>query len=124
MAVLRRPSALRTLFAAFAILLSPGVLGPWLAAVHVCPTLVADQSMAGMDMGGHHAPSNDHQHKGESCHCVGSCSVVALPVPATPAIGTAPTVVLSASGFRPLASFHSLQHPYRLPPALAPPLTI
>src|SRR5262245_27353227 len=95
-------TGLRAILAALAIVLSPGVLGPWLDLAHACPAAqAAARDASSTSMAGHQGHHQGMDHKGsnrEQCHCIGTCHVAALPATrGTPVIAVA-AVVPAGSG--------------------------
>jgi hypothetical protein len=131
MSALRR---FRVLFAAIAIIFSPGGVTPWLQLQHACgPESTMD--MPGMEMPGmaqmaghgHHDASGDPDQDGpgqhlQHCVCVGTCSASALVAPPVQQPIAVIPVEFRASGVAPVVT-----HPFAVPQhshpfAQAPPL--
>jgi len=120
-----RTSRIRALVAATAILLSPGVLAPWLQLSHACPAESASKAMpmAG-PMGTHHS---DGGHSGHApghlirCSCLGACHLPALFAPTNSLTITAGVTQLAGTGLLPVTSERPTHLPHTLPFAQAPP---
>src|SRR5262245_14271808 len=100
---MKQQTGLRTILATLAILLSPGVLGPWLDLAHACPAAeAAARSSSHSSMAGHQGHHQGMDHKGgsrEQCHCVGTCHVAALPAARGTPVITVAVVAPSGAGF-------------------------
>jgi hypothetical protein len=117
---MKLPSPLRPVLAALAILLSPGVLGPWLDLLHACPAAAASQSVSMAGHQGHHQ-GMDHQGHRQECHCVGTCHTAALPASrGTPVVAVA-VAVPTGSGLRAVTANRITTPSHTLPFAHAPP---
>lgn len=118
-------SRFRPYVAAFAILLSPGVLGPWLQVAHVCPTMaVPGASGATGDSAHHHGAG--HKERGradlQDCICVGVCHLAGLPETRGAALITPEAAAPAADGFHAVPSSRPTLEAHALPFAHAPPL--
>jgi len=110
-------SAFRPLLAAFAILLSPGALAPWLQLAHACPMAEGAAPRQGQHQHGH---THDQPGHRPVCQCVGTCHAAALP--AAPAAGVAAAIVqLPGLPVPGLAEILSSRPPHLLPFAQPPP---
>jgi hypothetical protein len=113
-------SGIRPILAALAILLSPGVLGPWLDLAHACPATAAAESTSMAGHKGHHQ-GMDHKGGRQECHCVGTCHIAALPASrGTPVIAVAATAP-AGSGLRAVPASGLTPPSHTLPFAHAPP---
>jgi hypothetical protein len=122
----------RVLFAAVAILFSPGGLSPWLQLAHSCGPESAQSSMAGMDhaaMAGHAGHHGDEggdsgpNHHLQHCICVGACATAAIAATTSrTAIAVIPAE-FRAPVVRPLATIAQADPQYAHPYANAPPRT-
>ncbi|HWA16951.1 MAG TPA: hypothetical protein VG817_10985 [Gemmatimonadales bacterium] len=121
----------RVLFAALAILLSPGGITPWLQLAHACGPEMAETSMAGMDhaaMAGHaghqmpdtgdDAGPKDHLHH---CICVGACASAAIAATTSRTTIAVIPAEFRAPVRRPLATVAQSDPQYAHPFAHAPP---
>jgi hypothetical protein len=125
MKLLRR---FRPLLAGLALLLSPGVLAPWLSLAHACPTEAAAPAAAPAGGGHHHAhqsdpaPAHGSGHELHTCICIGACQMAALILP-RPQSGPVVAILAAAGdGFQARVA-RLLPHQRRLlPPATAPPV--
>jgi hypothetical protein len=121
---------LRALFAALAILFSPGGVTPWLQLAHACGPEMAETSMAGMDHAamaghaGHQMPGADESgpdHNLHHCICVGACATAAMA-----ATNARTTIAVIPAEFRapvrrPVATVSQADPQYAHPFANAPP---
>lgn len=117
-------TGLRTLLAALAILLSPGVIGPWLDLAHACPAAEASTRTASSSMAGHQGHHQGMDHKSghrEQCHCVGTCHVAALPAARGTPVLTVAVVAPTGSGLHLIAATDLTTPSHTLPFAHAPP---
>ena len=117
-------SAFRPVLAAFAILLSPGILGPWLDLAHACPAAPAAVTPAMAGHAGHHQGGEQQRHgqpDGQQCQCVGTCHLAALPAPRGTAVVAVAVATPAASGFHAVPSSSTALPAHTLPFAHAPP---
>jgi hypothetical protein len=119
----------RFLFAAFAILFSPGGLTPWLQLAHACgpeATPASAMDHAAMSHAGHQMPastdSDGPKHHLQHCICVGACSTAAM----VAANGSTTIAVIPAEyrtpAQRPVVTTTQSDPPHGHPFANAPPL--
>jgi hypothetical protein len=103
----RKRRRLQSVLAVLALLLSPGLAGPWLQLGHDCARRAAQHQ------------HSDHSQGRQECHCLGACHTPSLPPPPP----TLPSVVvwtaeppapLSGTAVRVQRIPHL--HPFALPP--------
>ena len=119
----------RFLFAAIAILFSPGGITPWLQLAHACgpeTTSASGMDHAAMSHAGHQMPASTDTdgptHHLQHCICVGACSTAAMA-----ATNSAATIAVIPAQFRapaqrPVVNATQSDPQYSHPFAHAPPL--
>lgn len=119
----------RVLFAAFAILFSPGGITPWLQLAHACgpeatsEPVVDHASMSHAEHQSHGGDDSDGpKHHLQHCICVGACATAAMAATnGSPTIAVIP-VAFRAPAERPVHVVLQSDPQYTLPFANAPPI--
>lgn len=124
----------RVLFAAFAILFSPGGVTPWLQLAHACGPEMTHESMAGMDHSamathaGHQMPdegkSGGADHHLQHCICVGACATAAMAATTGSTTITVIPAEFRTPVRRPVVAVVHADPQYTHPFANAPPLAV